>query len=194
MHQLPCIIKNIDHWSRSWSSSVEGDEQMDWPKSQISMKCCHACDAEFVGVCHKHNSSPHGPIRPSSISMCQSTWSKSLKLKTLWFATATRISFHKNSRNSQPMSTQHNKKIILIILCMSRFTLFLTSLRINFSAISTPECSKTCWSICPSAECSTSAIGATESGKHWWVNCVNWSQHKVPISQLKCSIMLVAIC
>ena len=28
-----------------WSSLVEGDEQMDWPKSQTSMECCHACKA-----------------------------------------------------------------------------------------------------------------------------------------------------
>ena len=28
--------------TRSWSSIVEGDEQMDWPKSQTSMECCHA--------------------------------------------------------------------------------------------------------------------------------------------------------
>ena len=48
-----------DHWiigltdvSRSasaWNSLVEGDEQPDWPNSQSSMECCHACATYFLG-------------------------------------------------------------------------------------------------------------------------------------------------
>ena len=29
----------------SWSSLVEGDEQLDWPNSQTAMELCHACVA-----------------------------------------------------------------------------------------------------------------------------------------------------
>ena len=34
-------------WDKAWCSLVEGDEQMDWPKSQTSIKCCHACATYF---------------------------------------------------------------------------------------------------------------------------------------------------
>ena len=48
------------HWS--WSSLVEG------PNSQTCMESYHVSGAYFVWICHKHNSSPLGPIRPSSPS------------------------------------------------------------------------------------------------------------------------------
>ena len=48
----------------TWSSYVEGDEQLDWPNS---LDCYHACTAYFL-VCLNHNSLPPGPIEPSSPS------------------------------------------------------------------------------------------------------------------------------
>ena len=29
----------------SWSSVVEGDDQLDWPNSQTTLELCHACVA-----------------------------------------------------------------------------------------------------------------------------------------------------
>ena len=34
---------------KSWSSLVEGDEQLDRPNSQTCMECCHACAVSFLG-------------------------------------------------------------------------------------------------------------------------------------------------
>ena len=48
-------------WDKAWCSLVEGDEQMDWPKSQTSIKCCHACATYFFCFWYKHNSLPLGP-------------------------------------------------------------------------------------------------------------------------------------
>ena len=53
-------------WQRPQSSSVEGDEQLDWPNSQTTMELCPACVAYFLGVDHKHNSFLLGLIQPSS--------------------------------------------------------------------------------------------------------------------------------
>ena len=47
-----------------WSSLAEGDEQLDWPKSQTIIELYHVCVAYFVLICHKHNSLPLGPIQP----------------------------------------------------------------------------------------------------------------------------------
>ena len=33
----------------AWSSLVEGDEQLNWPNSQITLELCHACAANFLG-------------------------------------------------------------------------------------------------------------------------------------------------
>ena len=49
-----------------WSSLVEGDKQLDQPKSQTCLECCHACAALYILVRHKHNSLPLGPIQTSS--------------------------------------------------------------------------------------------------------------------------------
>ena len=34
----------------SWSSLVEGDEQLDWPNSQTTVELCHASVAYFFGL------------------------------------------------------------------------------------------------------------------------------------------------
>ena len=52
-----------------WSSLVEGVEQTDRPKSQTSVGVLpYVYGINFLGDCHKHNSSPLGPIQPSSHS------------------------------------------------------------------------------------------------------------------------------
>ena len=48
------------------SSSVEADEQLDWPNSQTTMELCPACVAYFWGVDHKHNSFLLGPSSPTT--------------------------------------------------------------------------------------------------------------------------------
>ena len=48
------------------SSLVEGDEQLERPNSQATMKFCHACVAQFIGVEPKHNSFLLVMIKPLS--------------------------------------------------------------------------------------------------------------------------------
>ena len=43
-----------------------GDEQLDRPNSQTTMKLCHPCDAYIFWVVHTYNSFLLGPIQPSS--------------------------------------------------------------------------------------------------------------------------------
>ena len=53
----------------TWSSLVEGVEQLDQSNSKTCMESYHVSTANFVGFCHKHNNLPLGPIpQPSSPS------------------------------------------------------------------------------------------------------------------------------
>ena len=46
--------KGDEEKGKQISSFMEGDEQLDQPKSQTRMGCCHAFVAYFLVVCHRH--------------------------------------------------------------------------------------------------------------------------------------------
>ena len=56
--------------TQSWSSLVEGDEQLYRPNSHqnVPMDCFHVSAAYFVWIFHINNSLSLGPIQPSSPS------------------------------------------------------------------------------------------------------------------------------